>query len=91
MTAATFEQLACRAGLPCMSQEMINWGSQRLIDCCSTFTRHGSRWSRPNRVRRNAGFMKEVREAARLAQQYGLASLPPVGDLGETAVSGETS
>ena len=51
----------------------------------------GSRWARPNRVRRNAGFMKEVREAARLAQQYGLASLPPVGDLGETAVSGETS
>jgi 2-polyprenyl-3-methyl-5-hydroxy-6-metoxy-1,4-benzoquinol methylase len=88
MTAAKFEGLAGRAGLPCMSQEIVNWGSKRLIDCCSMFTRHGSRWVRPNRVRRNHGFMKEVREAARLAHQYRLESFAPVDDRGQAAVSG---
>ncbi len=70
VTAAGFEQLARQAGLICISQEVINWQSQRPIDCISVFTRPGSRWARPNQVLRNPAFMREAQYAAELSKLY---------------------
>ena len=61
VTAAKFEEIARHAGLQCISQELINWCSPRLSDCLTLFTRNGSRWSRPNQIRRNPHFMDEAR------------------------------
>ena len=60
VTAAKFEEMARRAGLQCISQELVNWYSPRLSDCLSAFTRTGSRWSRPNQIRYNPYFMDEA-------------------------------
>lgn len=70
MTAARF--LACceSAGLQCTSQELVNWGTRRVIDCLSTFTRERSSWARPNRVVVNPGFMKEAAAVRRWAPLY---------------------
>src|SRR5262249_34172949 len=38
MSAARFEHLCESAGLRCITQELIPWGSKHLIDCFSTFT-----------------------------------------------------
>ncbi|MBN1588098.1 MAG: hypothetical protein JW888_01135 [Pirellulales bacterium] len=63
---------ACRkwaeaAGLRCIGQEWIKWGSPLLIDCLSTFTRQGSVWDVGNRVVKNRRFMDEARCAQRRA------------------------
>jgi SAM-dependent methyltransferase len=71
VSAATFADDAQEAGLQCITQELVNWGSRRLIDCFSVVTRPGSRWARPNRVVRNGRFWEEIREAHRLSLCYG--------------------
>lgn len=53
---------ARNAGLQCISQEIINWASKRLIDCLSIFTPVGSKWAQPNVVTKNPNFMKEAQE-----------------------------
>jgi hypothetical protein len=61
VTAGKFEEMARRAGLQCISQELINWWfSPRLSDCLSAFTPNGSRWCRPNEIRHNPYFMDEA-------------------------------
>lgn len=70
VTAAVFEELCRQAGLVCIGQECINWGSRRTIDCLSLFTQPGSRWVRANRVAHNGEFMKEAEAARRIAGQY---------------------
>ena len=35
MSALTFREHAERAGIHCISQEKINWGGKRMIDCFS--------------------------------------------------------
>ena len=62
MTASKFERLAERAGLRCISQELVNWLGRPLIDCLSVFTRRESAWAGPNRVLRNPDFMREAEE-----------------------------
>ena len=57
MTAERFRESCETAGLQCISQEIVNWTTRRLIDCLSTFTRPSSRWARPNRVFENPGFV----------------------------------
>jgi hypothetical protein len=61
VSAASFAETARAAGLPCISQELVNWYSERLSDCLSIVTRPDSRWSAPNQVRRNPDFMAEAR------------------------------
>lgn len=73
VTAAVFEDLCRKAGLVCIGQECVNWGSKRTIDCISLFTPQGSRWERPNRVVQNGEFMREASVARRIAAQYGNA------------------
>jgi len=65
---------ACRkVGLRCVGQELVNWGTKRLIDCMSVTTRPGAPLDRPNVVVRNPNFMAEA-ESIRLANTvYGAA------------------
>jgi SAM-dependent methyltransferase len=70
-TAALFAEQCERAGLACVSQELIAWQYGRwLTDAISVVTRPGSRWDRPRTVLRNPRFMDEARGASRLARLY---------------------
>jgi len=70
MTAERFRQSCDAVGLQCISQEVINWTTRRLIDCFSTFTRPSSRWSRPNRVLVNPAFAAEAKAVKRRSRLY---------------------
>ena len=53
--------------LICVAQELLNWGSARLlIDCISVITRPGSSWDRPYLLVENRDFMAQA-AAIRLA------------------------
>jgi hypothetical protein len=67
MTARRFEECAVAAGLKCVSQELINWDSRRLIDCISIVTLQASRWACSNQVVRNPDFMRLAGSMRRLA------------------------
>jgi Methyltransferase domain len=71
MTAQLFEKLCEQAGLQCVSQELVNWGTKRLIDCISIFTLKTSKWARPNVIIENRDFMKEASLIRRLSHVYG--------------------
>ncbi len=75
MSAAKFREYAESFGMQCLSQEIHNWFSIRLIDCISLFTPKGSRWARPLRIIRNPDFVKEADYARRLAEVYDGAAL----------------
>jgi ubiquinone/menaquinone biosynthesis C-methylase UbiE len=70
MTAELFENLACKAGLHCRSQEIIPWNKSLLTDCISVVTRLDSQWGRANVVRRNHDFSREIRYVAALDKLY---------------------
>lgn len=70
MTAELFGELCERAGLVCVSQELINWRSTALIDCLSTIARRGSGDAQPRRISRNPGFMREAELVRRRAAIY---------------------
>ncbi|MFO1429308.1 MAG: class I SAM-dependent methyltransferase [Candidatus Competibacteraceae bacterium] len=75
MTAKLFEAYCDNAGLQCIGQELINWGTRgHLIDCFSIFTPKNSIWSRPNKIIKNPEFMKEVNLIKKLSQVYTLKS-----------------
>lgn len=73
MSASQFARMADDASLQCISQEIINWQSQRLIDCISVVTPYGSRWERADTVLRNPHFMREADYAARVSRLYAYA------------------
>jgi len=67
VTAESFASKCEAVGLACVAQEKINWGRGiYLTDAVSIFTRRGSRWERPRRVRRNPFFRWEARRMATL-------------------------
>jgi SAM-dependent methyltransferase len=71
MTAAKMTLFAKDNNLQCVGQELINWKSRfALIDCLSTIVPRGSRWSRENRVFRNASFMSEAKNLSDLSHLY---------------------
>jgi hypothetical protein len=70
MTAPRFERYCQQAGLQCIGQEIVNWGSRSLIDCLSLFTPMGSSWGRENKVVRNPDFMTEASLTKRVAPLY---------------------
>lgn len=76
MSAERFAELATRAGLECFRQELIGWGTRRLIDCFSLFTPKGSEWSRPHRVVKNPRFMQEADRLLAIDRAYGMAPGP---------------
>jgi ubiquinone/menaquinone biosynthesis C-methylase UbiE len=70
MSAAKFRDYAEKAGIRCTSQERVNWGSKRTIDCLSTIengrvARHG-----PVATLHNPHFMHEAKYLAQLARLY---------------------
>jgi 2-polyprenyl-3-methyl-5-hydroxy-6-metoxy-1,4-benzoquinol methylase len=83
MTAGLFEHYCDAAGLQCISQELVNWGTEGLlIDCFSLFASKDSIWSRPNKVIENTEFMKEAHLIRRLSPAYTLANFQPYGKRG---------
>ncbi len=74
VTAELFAAYSERAGLPCVSQELINWRGSILLDCFSVFAKLASRWARPNRVYKNRKFLEEVANAGQLSSLYSTAS-----------------
>ena len=74
MTAASFRQYCEASGLRCISQELVNWSTKRLIDGISTFTPESSTWASPTRVVRNGGFMDEAKAVRRRSPLYGSSS-----------------
>jgi ubiquinone/menaquinone biosynthesis C-methylase UbiE len=71
MTADKFKCFAEKAGLRCLSQEMINWRTKnKLIDCISVFARKDSDWTHREEILKNKNFMKEVNQINRLSRLY---------------------
>jgi len=71
MTAQLFGTLCDRAGLHCVTQELVNWRGRRLIDCFSIIEKTESREHAMTRVVRNSNFMREasaVRARSRATQ-----------------------
>ena len=58
------------AGLHCASQELINWGTRRLIDCITVIARPGSRFARATKIAHNDGFMAEAQSARIVSELY---------------------
>lgn len=69
MTAERFRALCEDAGLHCVTQELVNWGGRRLIDCMSVFS-HSSSADPPTRVVRNPRFMLEADLVGRRTMLY---------------------
>jgi ubiquinone/menaquinone biosynthesis C-methylase UbiE len=71
MTATKFSDHARKAGLVCTSQEKINWGGRRTIDCLSSFKKGApSRTSEPTIIH-NPHFMSEAGYLSKLSRIYG--------------------
>lgn len=70
MTAELFRQYCDASGLQCLSQELVNWSTKRLIDCLSIISRPSSFATAPTEVLRNDGFMDEARAVRKRAQLY---------------------
>jgi SAM-dependent methyltransferase len=64
VTAADFAAFCEAVGLFCTTQEIVNWGGTRLIDCFSTVVRASASRDGPTKIIRNPGFMAEA-EAVR--------------------------
>jgi hypothetical protein len=71
MTAGKFREMAGAAGVACLSQELVNWGTSELIDALSLFVRVDSDWDLSYRQFRNDHFMREAAYLARLSELYG--------------------
>jgi len=70
VSAATVRRFAADAGLGCVSQELVNWGTRRaLIDCFTVLVRDGSP-SSPPAVVRNQAFMREAQRVKQLDAFY---------------------
>lgn len=70
MTADKFVSLARAAGLNVVSQELINWGTHRAIDCLSVFTRPHGNWDREFKLLVNPSFGEEASYIRKLARLY---------------------
>jgi len=70
MSAKFFEEYCDKAGMQCISQELINWFNRYLIGCFSVFTPKDSIWARRNSVVENIHFMDEVKRIKALSRLY---------------------
>jgi SAM-dependent methyltransferase len=70
VAAPVVDRLCAERGLVCVSQELVNWGGRRLIDCLSLIARPGSSHDRPKVVVRNPDFMAEARSIRRAAEAF---------------------
>jgi SAM-dependent methyltransferase len=70
MSAERFAGFCDEAGCRCVSQELVNWGYLRDLDCLSIFTPKGSRWDREPRLISNPFFLEEARSYKRASALY---------------------
>ncbi len=70
VSAETARNACESAGLWCVSQEVMNWGGDELIDAITVVAQPDSRWAGRTITMRNSDFNAEVRYARRLAQLY---------------------
>jgi ubiquinone/menaquinone biosynthesis C-methylase UbiE len=70
MTADTFVSLATAAHLKVISQEVVNWGTHRTIDCISVFTHPGGVWDHNFQRWINNDFGREAQYISQLASLY---------------------
>jgi SAM-dependent methyltransferase len=71
MTAALFVEMCDKAGLQCISQEMISWGKTGVAsDCFSMFTRKGSVHARANEVMWDSPFNEQATALRKLSLLY---------------------
>jgi ubiquinone/menaquinone biosynthesis C-methylase UbiE len=73
MSAALFQSYCQQAGLQCLSQELVNWSTKRLIDCFSVFVNSKDSHKKPTEVIENPDFMKEAGRIRRLVESSGHA------------------
>ena len=67
VSAELIDGLARAAGLRCISQETIAWGTDALLnDCITVLTRAGSRWDRDNVVVSNPEFTRHELAASKV-------------------------
>jgi len=71
MTADLFGEFCRKAGLVCISQELVNWGCTDLTDCLSLFTRNETGDSSPAGRVENPSFMEEAANLRRVSELYG--------------------
>jgi 2-polyprenyl-3-methyl-5-hydroxy-6-metoxy-1,4-benzoquinol methylase len=71
MSAKRFRSICEELNLYCISQEIIPWGSNRLIDCISVFRKNDITGRRTTRVFRNKHLMTERDILKSLAGLYG--------------------
>ena len=76
VTADRFDEMASAAGLRCISQELIAWGGERLIDSISVVTPPGSRFERTRPVVENPWFMAEARSIRAANQAFSASGEP---------------
>jgi ubiquinone/menaquinone biosynthesis C-methylase UbiE len=89
MTARHFKRMCSEVGLSCISQELVNWGTNGvLIDCFSLFTRRDSAWARPNRVLINKSFMDEAAYLGKVMRLYTESSYVRTNDQTQSAEEG---
>lgn len=76
MTASLFQQYCEKAGLHCVSQEIMNRATKYPIphDCFSMFTLKHSVWARPTRVFKNMLFSYEALYLTKLSRLYSASS-----------------
>lgn len=60
VSAELVREMAAEVGLHCVAQEIVNWNSERLGDCLSTFARPGSHWDSATKITINPDFMREA-------------------------------
>jgi 2-polyprenyl-3-methyl-5-hydroxy-6-metoxy-1,4-benzoquinol methylase len=70
MTADVFLSQAKAANLQVVSQELVNWGTRRPIDCISVVTRPNSKWDCGYRRWVNLEFAREAEYIRKIASQY---------------------
>jgi len=71
MTTELFRNYCEKAGLKCVSQELISWGNGKcLIDGLSVFAKPNSRWDERDECLRNEEFIKNTHLTSRLAGLY---------------------
>ncbi len=72
MTGRLMEEMVKKAGMVCISQEFINWGTKpaHLIDCITVFIKHDSWWKGETKKFYNRNFMKEAGIIKALSRLY---------------------
>jgi len=68
VSAKIFNELCLKYKIPCISQEIINWGGNILNDCFSLFINNKS--FKPSIIRENNNFMDEIARLKNLFELY---------------------